>query len=94
VKYLQAHPEVYRAMITNGIERGAEFNTEAVRKMWLDWLCEGVLPGYLRWLHGHMAGLNPVRLAGFVVRLTAQKLAAKSFRGAIARELATQAMRA
>jgi hypothetical protein len=93
VKYLQAHREIYRAMIANGIDRGAEFSTEAVRKMWLDWLCEEVLPGYLRWRRGHMAGINPIRLAGFVGQVTAQKLAAKSFRGAVARELTMLAQR-
>jgi len=91
VKYLQTRPDVHRAMIANGIERGAEFSTEAVRKMWLDWLCGEVVPGYLQWRRGHMAGVNPIRLAGFIGQVTAQKLAAKSFRGAVARELATLA---
>jgi hypothetical protein len=93
VKYLQTHPEVYRAMVANGTERGAEFSTDAIRKKWLDFLLDDVLPGYRRWLRGHVAGMNPVRVVRFVAQLTAQKLAAKPFRLAVTREVDALVMR-
>ncbi len=75
---LARSPDLYRAMVDNGLQRGAEFRVEAVRERWMDLFVNEVLPGFERWRAG--GGLRLARYARFLLALSAQKVDAKRFR--------------
>jgi hypothetical protein len=85
VAQLKATPATYRAMVANGSRRAREFGSEALTVRWLEFLVGEVLPDYLRWRDESPHAL--LALIPFAVRLTRQKLEAKAFRAAVAREL-------
>jgi hypothetical protein len=83
IRGLARAPERYRAMVANGRTRSAEFTVDAIRERWMRLFLDEAVPGFER---RHGAGSRLARYAGFVLRMSSQKLAAKRFRAQERRE--------
>ena len=91
VAQLKGDPACYRAMVANGARRAMGFDTGAVKAQWLEFLTCDVLPDYERW--ERQAVPAAIGVLPFALRLAWQKLEAKAFRAAVARELSRPAGR-
>lgn len=49
VERLKNNPELYLAMVKNGIERAEEFSEETITQLWLDFFNQYVFPSYQQW---------------------------------------------
>jgi len=66
LKYLQANPDVYVAMIENGFRRAQEFTPDRIAQHWHSLLAGPIAQGYEQWLRQsrlHKQIVRPVRFA-------------------------------
>jgi hypothetical protein len=77
-------PERHRAMVDNGRARAVEFSVDAIRERWLRLFVDEAVPGFAR-RQGTLAS-RLARYAGFLARMSSQKVEAKRFRARERRE--------
>jgi hypothetical protein len=68
---LQRNPQLYRAMVENGVERGREFRPEAIAQEWINLLSGPVSRGYEQWRRQSALfrwSMRPLRFAARAVQ--------------------------
>jgi hypothetical protein len=50
VKWLREHPDHYRSMVNNGIQRAAAIGSEQIAAHWLGLITEAMVPAYASWV--------------------------------------------
>jgi hypothetical protein len=83
---LRAHPDLYSAMVDNGIRRASAFDVNAVARRWLRLFDEDVLPAYEAWL-----ARRAPRRAWFLGAMLVQKLESRAHRMAVRMQRAAAA---
>ncbi len=84
VDYLRSRPDIYRAMVRHGRERGREFDVDAVRARWLALLDDEVVPAFL----ARRAPLFARRMR-FVAAMARQKVESRMYRMRVTAERAS-----
>jgi hypothetical protein len=75
IDLLRANPGLYRAMVANGRERGAEFAVEAIRARWMVLMENEVVPA---WLASRSRATR--RRAWFICAMARQKARSRAYR--------------
>lgn len=88
VDALRADPRLYRAMVDNGRERGAQFSVDAVRERWMRLLEDEILPASLRAAHRAAA-----RRTWFLLATAGQKALSRAHRVRRAAEACSRSAR-
>lgn len=81
---LKKSPSRYAAIAGNGLLRGQEYSTEAIRRRWLALFRAEVVPGYRTWSGNPSSVWRLMRGTG---QLLSQKLLSRRFKSTIRREL-------
>lgn len=83
LKYLQANPEIYLAMIANGFQRAQEFTVDQVSLAWRNLLAGPVATGYDSWRQASPLQKHLGRPMHYVYRIVKHKQAGRHYRRAI-----------
>ncbi len=83
LKYLQANPEIYLAMIANGFQRAQEFTVDQVSLAWRNLLAGAIAEGYDLWLQESPLQKQIGRPMQYLWRTLQHKRAARHYRHAI-----------
>jgi hypothetical protein len=84
---LRGAPELYEAMVGNGVARGAEFNVDATTARWISLLEGEIVPAYQRARPGLAS-----RRSWFLWAMARQKIASRVFRAKVAGERSASGM--
>lgn len=78
LRELRADPALYHAMVENGRKRARAFTGEAIAARWMDLIIGDAMPAFEAWRRARPSW--PVRYAGHLRDMSAQKILAKGFR--------------
>jgi Glycosyl transferases group 1 len=79
LQYLQNHPDIYQAMVENGLRRAQEFTPDRIVLAWYDLLSGPIAKGYEAWLQQSSIQKHLVRPAQYVWQVAMHRLAHQQY---------------
>jgi hypothetical protein len=79
LKYLQNHPDVYQAMVENGLQRAQEFTPDHIVQAWHTLLSGPIAKGYEDWLQQSSLQKHLGRPVQYLWRMATHRLSHKQY---------------